>query len=201
MRLGICAGHSVISPGVVVAGETEQAWCRRIADGVAFEASRRGWEVIDPRSDEMGLGYPEYLVHRIEALRRAQVDAAIDVHLNATRDRTINHSLVIYGEDDPEGDALAQAISDELARGLPWPSRGAVADGQLGRRLAFVRRLPCPAVIVEALFLSNADARSWLRKSGSVASLAGMIARGAYGWSVIAAVRTVASEVVRDESG
>jgi len=188
MRLGICAGHSIVSPGVVAEGETEQAWCRKIVDIAGERARSRGWEVVDPRSDGISprsgqaMGYPAYLLDRIRAYEKAGVDLAIDVHLNASRDAAINHSLVIHGPDRAESHALAQALAEEFARGLPWPSRGAVPDADLGRRLAFVRRLACPSVIVEPLFLSNPAAMRWLKGPRGAASLAEMIIRGVQEW-------------------
>lgn len=183
MRVAICAGHSDASPGVVVNGDTEQSMCRQIVDRAVKEALRHGWEVIDPHSDEMGFSYPEYLVDRIETLQHGCVDIAIDLHLNASYDRTINHSLVVYGDGRVESRLCAEAIANELVRELPWPSRGAVSDANLGRKLAFVRKLSCPAVIIEPLFLSNATAQRWLHEDGHRESLAEMIVRGVEAWS------------------
>jgi len=184
MRLGICAGHSVRSPGVVVEGQTEQEWCRRIVDQAARGAARRGWQVLDPRADVEPIGYPAYLLLRIATYEAERPDCAIDVHLNASPDPSASYSVVVYHAPQEAAARLARAISGAFIRGLPWPSRGALPDEMLGRRLAFVRRISVPAVIVEPLFLTNPDARAWLQEPDGTATLARLIVEGAESWHV-----------------
>ena len=177
MRIGICAGHSVLSPGAVAGAVIEHDVCRAVVDATARLAAERGWVVTDPGSDKLRHGYPDYLLHRIAALRDVPLDPAIDMHMNAWADPATNYSMVVYGDGRDESRRAAEAIAAEFDA-LPWRSAGARSDASIGRRLAFVRRLTCPALVVEPLFISNPSAREWLLEERGAERIAELLVVG-----------------------
>lgn len=177
MHIGICAGHSVRTPGAVAGGMTEQSLCRDLADRIWRIGAERGWTVDDPRSDCMPLGYPTYLRHRIEHFNATMPDCALDLHLNACTDPATNYSLVLHGPDRDDSRRLAEALAGQFVE-LPWRVASPRTDEAIGRRLAFVREIACPAVVVEPLFLTSPEARVWLMRPGSADRLAHLIIGG-----------------------
>ena len=201
MRLGVCAGHSTASPGAVANGQTEQGWCRRIVDELVDLAAYRGWQVVDPRSDCKELPYPAYLHHRIAAFEAASgLDLVLDVHLNAWVVPGVNYSLTIYGPSRADSRRAAETVATRFERGLPWPSRGARSDVDLGQRLLLVRTIQRPAIIVEPLFLTNQQARDWLSRPGSVRTLARLIADGLEEWYERSAEREPDHDPLADDA-
>ena len=84
MRVGICAGHSTHPQhrGVTYGDLVEQHLCRAACDVVESRLLDAGVEVFDPRIDELGLPYPDYINQRIDVFNQEGVDAAVDLHLN-----------------------------------------------------------------------------------------------------------------------
>lgn len=181
MRIGICAGHSLVSPGAVSGRLRERDVCRDVVDLATPLLHDCGHLVFDPRSDETEYGFPIYLAQRIQFYNRQQLDLAIDVHLNSWSDPSVNYAMTVIGEGRKDSEDVAASIADAFTS-MPWPSRGAVPDMGLGRRLMFCRRVKCPAVIVEPLFISSPEARGWLGDEKGRERLALMLVEGIEAW-------------------
>jgi len=171
----------VKSPGAQYGGLRERDVCRDIVDFASPLFEARGHVVVDPRTDEEHLSYPEYLLRRIATLTRYEVDVAIDVHLNAWSSPPTNYSLVLYGVGRDDSLALATSVAFSFDV-LGWDNMGAKADAAIGRTLGFCRRLTCPAIVVEPLFLSNAEARHWLAEEKGRERLAALLVEGVQSW-------------------
>ncbi len=181
MIVGLCAGHSVKSWGATYGEVRERDVCREIVDFATPLLEACGHEVFDPRSDELPLSYPDYLLHRIAALSEQHVDVAIDVHLNASIKPEANYSVVLYGSGQGQSVPFAQAVAGAFDV-LPWRTCSAMPDAEMGRRLAFCRRLTCPSIIVEPLFLSSPEAREWLFEEKGRERLGVQLVEGIQGW-------------------
>ncbi len=195
--MGIVAGHSVLTPGVVVRrgpgrrSLREQELCREICDELGAVLDADGVAVFDPRTDTSPLDYPAYLLERIDAMNDAQVRGAVELHLNASSEPGVDYVLCLHAPGSEPGWRLAAAIAGELATAEASatgyrPDVVVEPDTWLGagQSKAFLRRTRMPAVIVEPAFLTSTRLRRGIDRdrAGWIDRLARACAKGISAW-------------------
>ena len=131
---------------------------------------------------------------RYADLKVAQVNAskaklAIEIHCNASDNEGACYSEVIHHAQSIPGIGAASAIALALSEGFRgrhkiWRSRGArpntIADD--GHKLFFLERTTVPALVVEGLFISNAEQAAWLASEGGAEAYGLLVAEGIRNW-------------------
>jgi len=196
MRVAIVPGHSSAAPGAVRTVDCgkgrhrelrEYDLCREISEELATQLRRDGHSVFEPPSARQPLGYPEYLDERIREINEAGVHAAVELHLNASLDPSLNFALALYHPQSERGKRLAEALAAEFQIALlPYhdsPPR-VEPDTWTGGTKAFVRHTHPPAVIGEPCFLSHPPIQEFIRDRGEefVAELVVAYRRGIEAW-------------------
>lgn len=114
---------------------------------------------------------------KIASVNGLKPKCAIEIHCNASTDRNVRYSEVIYHPQSPAGKMLGDAIAAAFMVGfgqgnhMAWPRHGARANSvEMDlHRLFFLERTACPSVIVEGVFISNDEQATWLRNGGDEA--------------------------------
>ena len=88
--------------------------------------------------------------------RAAPQNFCLEIHFNGSTILSIRGTEAYY-HDTPE---IAEVFARNVSRALSIPNRGAIHDSHTAvGSLGFLRQLPCKAVLVECLYLSNKDDR------------------------------------------
>lgn len=162
--LVIDAGHGGFDGGAVGAGGvTEQGINLRIAQHTQALAGFFGIPVVMTRSDEGALGYVEgrpVRENKVTDIRERQRIAEstenavfLSIHLNKFEQAQYHGAQVFYSRNDPRSKALAEAVQDALVRGVD-PENHRQAK-QAASTIYLMKKLQCPAVVIECGFLSN----------------------------------------------
>lgn len=154
MKIALDIGHtSGRDQGAVSScGLSEHAYWSTHAPLITQELERLGHTVkIFRREDHGGSVAAE-----CRAVNTWNADAAISLHLNSADNKTATGHEVIYHQGSSRGKALAQAINDHLDN-VPGLKHRNIRTPFSGRGDTWLSNTRCPAVIVEAGFLSNPE--------------------------------------------
>lgn len=127
------------------------------------------------------------LSEKARKVNRLDPSCAVEVHLNASveRDGGRGH-MTLYQPGSAHGQVLAAHLSRALADVLPGRvnlgPRRAEPPWTARPRLTFLADTACPAVIVEALHVSNEDEAAWLALPDAPLVVAGAVAAGIRSW-------------------
>jgi N-acetylmuramoyl-L-alanine amidase len=171
----IDAGHGGPDPGAVYEeyGLHEAVLNLQIAERVADLLSEMyGYTVALTREDNATeLGNSE----RGEIANACQALVFVEVHLNASTDRSANYSQAFWGEKEKDF-ALSLVMNDALASlGIPVTGVDRFDNGGL-------LRAKMPAVLVEAVFLSNDAEAARLAEGTRQEEIAQAIVEGVATW-------------------
>lgn len=162
--LVIDAGHGGFDGGAVgISGTYEQDINLSIARKTQDLAGFFGIETVMTRPDQQALDYDSKKSIRQNKIadikaREAIVEAAnnpvlISVHLNKFQDSQYSGAQVFYSRNHEDGEVLAGLLQKNLREGLnPQNNRKEKAASDA---IYLMKKLTCPAVIVECGFLSN----------------------------------------------
>lgn len=171
----IDAGHGGSDPGAVHEeyGLHEAVLNLQIAQRVAEVLSEtHGYTVALTRADdatELGNSERGAIANACQAL------VFVEVHLNASTDRSANYSQAFWSEKEKDY-ALSLVMSDALASlGIPVQGVDRFDNGGL-------LRAKMPAVLVEAVFLSNNVEASLLAEGTRQEEIAQAIVEGVTTW-------------------
>jgi N-acetylmuramoyl-L-alanine amidase len=169
------AGHGGPDPGAVYEdyGLHEAVLNLQIAERVAQLLSEtHGYTVALTRQDNATeLGNSE----RGEIANACQALVFVEIHLNASTDRSANYSQAFWSEKEKDV-ALSLVMSDALAAlGIPVVGVDRFDNGGL-------LRAKMPAVLVEAVFLSNDGEAARLAAGTRQEEIAQAIAEGVSTW-------------------
>lgn len=117
---------------------------------------------------------------KIAAVRAINPSLAVEIHCNSNADKRANYGEVIHRAGDPVALRAAVTVSDHLRDALGstkhlWPWRGARLDE---RKLFFLQKANCPALIVEGLFISNDEQAEWLASPGGAEAYGALVGEG-----------------------
>lgn len=184
--IAICIGHSRKIYGrpeggaVMVTGENEWTFNRGIgAEVVKFLADMRIPSLLI--DDYQGTGYTAAQRWLAEHLRSIGAKASIELHFNSADTKEANGHEWLYWHASSEGNRLAGELDSEMCMAVPEiRHRGILARTKAHRGAEFLRGTPCPAVIAEMFFGSNAHdcAVATLKKS----KIARAISQGIAEW-------------------
>lgn len=171
--LVIDAGHGGFDGGAVgVNGTAEQDINLSIARSVYALAGFFGMPAAMTREDENALAYdPSRSVRENKAAdikareKRAQEfdrPVFVSIHLNKFSDPQYHGSQVFYSPNHAGSRVLAEALQNSLTQGCD-PSNHRTAK-QAEKTIYLMKKLECPAVIVECGFLSNPEEELRLRE-------------------------------------
>jgi len=133
-------------------GVTEKQTCLRIAR--ILEALLGEYRNIDVEYAPLNQDL-DYRITYLNALHGDdQIDLALELHMNAFHDRTVDGTEVLYLPTDMTGKAWAEKLQASLVGEVARKDRGAKAfDNE--KRNGFIRLTDMPAVVVEPAFITN----------------------------------------------
>ena len=141
--LFVNSGHCNSDSGVVVGNYIERDIVKKIRDEL---------KILLPDAlyvpDELNLRQSIDWVNE----KVSPDDIAIDIHINANKDKTLRGTECYYFKNKE----LAESLSKQVAESLGIPNRGAKPDTQtwLGS-LGWVRQLKCNSVVLECGYMTN----------------------------------------------
>lgn len=185
--LVIDAGHGGFDGGAVGAsGTTEQDINLSIAQRVQGLAGFFGVRTVMTRADTNALCYDpsrsvrENKVADIKAREQVVLDADnpvfLSIHLNKFSDSQYHGAQVFYSPNHAGGRALAELLQTDLINGCD-PENHRQAK-QAESSIYLMKRLTCPAVIIECGFLSNPEEEKRLGEPDYHKKLAACIVYG-----------------------
>lgn len=185
--LVIDAGHGGFDGGAIGAnGTTEQHINLSVAKRTQALAGFFGIDTAMTRADEQALGYEAGrairenkvadIKMREQIVRDTPNPVFISIHLNKFEQSQYWGAQVFYSPKNPDGKPLGEAVQQCLVAGLnPRNNRKAK---QAADTIYLMKKLECPAVIVECGFLSNPEEEQLLQDSAYHKRLAVCILSG-----------------------
>lgn len=185
--LVIDAGHGGFDGGAVgSSGTSEQDINLSIAQRVQALAEFFGVHTAMTRTDEIALGYdPSRSVRenkiadikaREQFVQETSNPVFLSIHLNKFSDARYHGAQVFYSPSHPDSRALAEQMQETLAEGCD-PANNRQAK-QAESTIYLMKKLECPAVIVECGFLSNPEEEQRLSDTEYHKKLAASIVTG-----------------------
>lgn len=162
--LVIDAGHGGFDGGAVGAGGvTEQGINLSIARHTEALAGFFGIPTVMTRTDEGALGYVDGrpirenkvtdIRERERIANETENPVFLSIHLNKFEQSQYHGAQVFYSKNNPRSKTLAESAQAALIAGVdPENKREAK---QAGSTIYLMKKLDCPAVVIECGFLSN----------------------------------------------
>lgn len=181
----ISVAHSKASQGAAVAGETE--WNFSIRASAACWAHLTSHGITSMLLECGDVPSPKYVSVKMDTIAQVAPDLAVEIHLNAGPS-SANYGEVIYRLADESGKSAAEAIAHSLAGAFSlshrWPVKGARPNNkeQDGKMFFFLERTKASAVIVEGLFITNAEQREWLTSRNGAETYGYLVGAGIVQW-------------------
>lgn len=184
MKIVIDPGHGGKDPGAVnpTVGVNEKSLNLQIALALQGWLQGAGYDVVMTRDDDRFLD----LALRASLANLVNANAFISIHCNAAGNTEAKGFEVWTSPGPTSADALATFIGQAFQANIPrLVSRFDFSDGDLDKEgnLAVLRLTKCPAVLVEAGFISNDAEAEWLRLPGSIQAIAHAISLGVSMWA------------------
>ena len=184
MKIVIDPGHGGKDSGAVnpKVGVQEKDLNLQIAIALQGWLAGAGHEVVMTRDDDRFLD----LVLRASLSNYANADAFISIHCNAAGNPSAKGFEIWTSPGQTKADSLATFIAQAMQANFPkLVTRFDWNDGDLDREgnLAVLRLTKCPAVLVEAGFISNDDEAEWLQQIGTIQNVAQAISLGVSIWA------------------
>jgi N-acetylmuramoyl-L-alanine amidase len=183
MKIVCDAGHGGQDSGAVnyVVGALEKDLNLRIAMALQGWLLSDGHEVLMTRASDHFVDLNE----RAAIANRAKADAFISIHCNAAGSLTAKGFEIWTSIGLTKADALATAIGQAIQANFPrLITRFDFADGDLDKEgnLAVLRMTRCPAVLIEAGFISEDSEAIWLMDPNTIQNIALSISLGVLQW-------------------
>jgi N-acetylmuramoyl-L-alanine amidase len=185
MKIVIDAGHGGHDSGAVNSGVgvMEKDLNLQIAMALQGWLMTGGHAVTLTRGGDFFLGLGE----RAAIANGNGADAFISIHCNAAQNTTAKGFEIWTSPGLTSADSLATFIGQAVQANLPrLATRFDFSDGDSDKEgnLAVLRLTKCPAVLVEAGFISNDAEAEWLRQPETIQAVAHAIALGVSMWTV-----------------
>lgn len=126
-----------------------------------------------------------YAASKTEIINAINPGLAVEIHCNASADRSANYGEVIHHPLSPIGMRAAVTVGDHLRDALGntkhlWPWRGAREWKQAfdKHQFFFLSRINSPSIIVEGLFISNDEQAAWLAGPGGAEAYGALVGEG-----------------------
>lgn len=176
-------GHGGVDPGKVgIDGSYEKDINLDIALKVQEILEDRGYEVILTRKTDDGL-YEESdsnkkvadMKARCQIIEESQAELVVSIHQNSFSQENISGAQVFYYEHSTQGALLASKIQAAMQQMV---DEGNNREIKANSTYYMLLHTPCPTVIVECGFLSNANEAKLLGTDEYQAKVAGAISQG-----------------------
>jgi N-acetylmuramoyl-L-alanine amidase len=176
MRVGICAGHTLVSEG---RRYREHVNCKSAAEMLDVLLLSGGYETRLLPAGYYGLSNNRSLRERVQYFNKNEVDVVVSLHTNALNGRA-NYSTTIFADGSRNGERLARTVEAAVDASLPWRSIGArPMQGYFDRQLWLLRKTRMPAVIVEPCFDDDPKVgREWFNSKAFVMDYATAVYAG-----------------------
>jgi N-acetylmuramoyl-L-alanine amidase len=120
----------------------------------------RGHDTIYTRQTDEALASVNYLDlrRRVSIVRTADCDLLVSLHCNAAKDKSANGFEVFYPPNSEASEGYAKAVCDAVKRAMgdSLKVRGYKLDSKSQHKSLFIlRNAGCPAILIEAGFLSS----------------------------------------------
>jgi N-acetylmuramoyl-L-alanine amidase len=162
-------GHGAEDRGIIGSrGNIEADICWQLATRLAERLSYTGARVRFTRTEAEG---PDQST-RAERANELGADILISLHLNATEEQTAEGSSTFFFGGSRSGQSVAEKIQEELL------ALGLRDCRSHPRSYSILRETRMPAVLVEPVFITNADEEKKLEDPEYVRALADAIVRG-----------------------
>jgi N-acetylmuramoyl-L-alanine amidase len=154
LLVGIDAGHGGSDPGALsMVGISEKEITLDIALRVRELLTAMRVNTTLTRADDRRLPKEE----RIRFVSRKDLDLFISIHCDAAESPSATGVTTYTHGFDPPSRALAACIQGELVKAMGLPDRGVCPDTKIHRTGFYIlRNAACPAVLIEAGFVSHA---------------------------------------------
>lgn len=178
----LCIGHSRRGDrgAINTAGVSEHAFNKPLAERVAEllrERKHTAYVVSKYNADDYGAAM-RWVAAEVGKLR---ADAAVEFHFNSAGPEAEGYEYLYWGS-SKRGEKLAQCfLMSHRLEFEKQKSRGVKPLDNTSRGAEFVRRTPCPAVILEPFFGSNVEETELY--SQSLETLARVYADALCAWS------------------
>lgn len=184
MKIVVDGGHGGHDPGAVnpKVGVQEKDVNLQIAVALQGWLMSAGHTVLLTR----GADFFVKLVERAEIANRSGAQAFISIHCNAAGNPSAKGFEIWTSPGVTSADSLATFIGQAVQANIPrLVSRHDYSDGDLDKEgnLAVLRLTKCPAVLVEAGFISEDSEAEWLRRPESIQAIAHAISLGVSMWA------------------
>ena len=153
MKVALSAGHGkrighagiiVYDPGAVYYGIAEHDVCLGIVNMVFALCNKI------PELELIEIP-PDTLQEKVSFINAYGAEVAIELHLNSATDTKVRGTECLYYPGSAEGFKIALQLSKTISTNINTPNRGIKERPDL----YFLRKTRCPAVVLEADFLSN----------------------------------------------
>jgi len=185
--------HTQADPGCSAGSIVEHAWSESATQACAWALAAGFWKVNILREEDPSSN--EALRRKVKQANRLGSVIAVEIHLNAAvyrdddnREQTNPHPrgpLVLAWGTSELGMSAARAVLRSLTTrpGGDGFNQGVarLPDPKYGRK-GWVEDTACPAIIVEAGFVTNADDLAWLESQGSAEWVGAAVARALCLW-------------------
>ena len=159
MKISISAGHNKNTGAEAYNGDDEWTFNKKLEAAIlnAFERSDYDFDVKTHERDG-SLGYTSAMSKLAGEIKSNYSDICLELHFNSASPSANGYEFLYYYSSS-NGKALASYLSDHFD-GLGFAKRrgtGTLSIDSGDRGSAYLRLTPCPAIIVETHFGSNAD--------------------------------------------
>jgi N-acetylmuramoyl-L-alanine amidase len=184
MKILLDPGHGGSDPGAVnqKVGVKEKDLNLQIAIALQGWLLSAGHNVIMTRDADFFVELGE----RASIANRNQADAFISIHCNAAGNPTAKGFEIWTSPGQTPADPLATAIGQAIQANIPrLVTRFDYSDGDLDKEgnLKVLLKTKCPAVLVEAGFISEDSEAEWLRQPESIQLIAHAVSLGVSMWA------------------
>jgi len=165
-KVSLSTGHSTISRGAkAVNGHDEYLFNLDLVNEILkFNLPDAEWYRSDYNCDEME--YPEHLTTTVKNVNESGSVCALEIHHNWIHQPTAHGMELIYWDTSDCGLLLARWIGEEFEKindkVVVYPNLGRL--GKKNKKY-FLWATKCPAVIVEAGYLSNEKDIIWIQEN------------------------------------
>jgi N-acetylmuramoyl-L-alanine amidase len=171
------AGHGGAQPGAQAAGVFEKTLTLAIATEIKKQAEAAGMKVIMTRTSDTDIP----VMDRVEAIKSANPDIAISIHINSDPSATKNGIECYAGANNhPAFAATSSKAGNHLLQSLAG-IKGLAINNQLQSRntgIAVLKMPACPSVLIEYGYISNASDLAYITQPGNQEELAKQTVNG-----------------------
>jgi N-acetylmuramoyl-L-alanine amidase len=179
MTIILDPGHGGADPGATREHPVEAWICLNVA--LACRDSLKGHRVVLTRDEDVSTS----LSARVLAAKSEKADLFVSIHANAAEDTRARGFECFCYTNSQKGRSCGASLIEEYSRTFPqrthrtWRPNEPVKETST---LYVLKNTPCPAVLFELGFVSNAEERIWMCDEETQQEMGRALARGIKKW-------------------